>query len=110
MAADLNLAGTLHHIARQVASSTLASSIIPSTTIASNEPVMTQPSPTVTLTPPSPTPTGDHSVTQNPLVFFVALGFGVVFTNLWYGTLLYLTPATQASSRRADPLFRRFGV
>jgi hypothetical protein len=25
-----------------------------------------------------------NSTTQSPLLFFVALGFGVVFTNLWY--------------------------
>lgn len=27
---------------------------------------------------------GDTSPTSSPLLFFVALGFGVVFTNLWY--------------------------
>lgn len=30
---------------------------------------------------------GDHhntSPSSSPLLFFVALGFGVVFTNLWY--------------------------
>jgi hypothetical protein len=26
----------------------------------------------------------NNSTTQSPLLFFVALGFGVVFTNLWY--------------------------
>ncbi|KAF3482047.1 putative RING finger domain protein [Arthroderma uncinatum] len=41
-----------------------------------------------TMAPPSPTPTpgggGDTSSSNNsPLLFFVALGFGVVFTNLW---------------------------
>lgn len=27
---------------------------------------------------------GDSGATGSPLLFFVALGFGVVFTNLWY--------------------------
>jgi hypothetical protein len=27
---------------------------------------------------------GGGGTTQSPLLFFVALGFGVVFTNLWY--------------------------
>ena len=27
---------------------------------------------------------GSGSATSSPLLFFVALGFGVVFTNLWY--------------------------
>lgn len=38
---------------------------------------------------PSPTPTdsgkGSNTPGNSPLLFFVALGFGVVFTNLWYG-------------------------
>ncbi|KAH7027664.1 uncharacterized protein B0I36DRAFT_364836 [Microdochium trichocladiopsis] len=40
---------------------------------------------TTALGPPSPTPTGDQGGQGNnsPLLFFVALGFGVVFTNLW---------------------------
>lgn len=29
----------------------------------------------------------NNSTTQSPLLFFVALGFGVVFTNLWYALL-----------------------
>jgi hypothetical protein len=34
----------------------------------------------------TPTDTGKNSNTpgNSPLLFFVALGFGVVFTNLWY--------------------------
>ncbi len=28
--------------------------------------------------------TSGNTTTQSPLLFFVALGFGVVFTNLWY--------------------------
>jgi hypothetical protein len=27
---------------------------------------------------------GGNGPTSSPLLFFVALGFGVVFTNLWY--------------------------
>ncbi|PWW74482.1 hypothetical protein C7212DRAFT_346141 [Tuber magnatum] len=40
-----------------------------------------------TVPTPSPTPTGNgggnNGPTSSPLLFFVALGFGVVFTNLW---------------------------
>jgi hypothetical protein len=45
------------------------------------------------MSTPSPTPTptqsgggggGGGGPTSSPLLFFVALGFGVVFTNLWY--------------------------
>lgn len=39
---------------------------------------------------PSPSDTGNPNPNQNnnsPLLFFVALGFGVVFTNLWYARL-----------------------
>lgn len=41
--------------------------------------------PTTTYTPsPSPTPsTSTDSKANSPLLFFVALGFGVLFTNLW---------------------------
>jgi hypothetical protein len=50
---------------------------------------------TATATMSSPQPTGNGNgngqnsspggPTSSPLLFFVALGFGVVFTNLWYG-------------------------
>lgn len=30
------------------------------------------------------------SPSSSPLLFFVALGFGVVFTNLWYVKLLFV--------------------
>jgi hypothetical protein len=38
---------------------------------------------------PAPTQSGNQGgnsggPTSSPLLFFVALGFGVVFTNLWY--------------------------
>jgi hypothetical protein len=39
---------------------------------------------------PTPTPNNSGnsgSGTQSPLLFFVALGFGVVFTNLWYAPI-----------------------
>lgn len=32
---------------------------------------------------------GGNTATQSPLLFFVALGFGVVFTNLWYACTEY---------------------
>ena len=59
-------AATLRIVARQ------ASSDLPSTTIVPSA------APTQTSTS-----TGGGAVTQSPLLFFVALGFGVVFTNLW---------------------------
>jgi hypothetical protein len=34
--------------------------------------------------PATSTPTQSNGPTSSPLLFFVALGFGVVFTNLWY--------------------------
>lgn len=49
----------------------------------------TMPSSTTSLGPPSATPSsssgggGGGGPTSSPLLFFVALGFGVVFTNLW---------------------------
>jgi hypothetical protein len=53
---------------------------------------------TATSTPPSSVPSttsssaasssnSNNSTTQSPLLFFVALGFGVVFTNLWYALI-----------------------
>ena len=55
---------------------------------------------TSTATPspqPTPSPSGGGNgnsggPTSSPLLFFVALGFGVVFTNLWY-----VQPAIAAS-------------
>lgn len=41
---------------------------------------------TPTLATSTPSPTSDSSGSggpSSPLLFFVALGFGVVFTNLW---------------------------
>jgi hypothetical protein len=49
-----------------------------------------------TSSPPAATGSDDGSndggsgPTSSPLLFFVALGFGVVFTNLWYVRLCYL--------------------
>ena len=46
-----------------------------------------QPVPTSSQTSSAPSPTMSSttggSSTSSPLLFFVALGFGVVFTNLW---------------------------
>lgn len=49
---------------------------------------------TSSSTSSSPSPTNTNSGTSNggtssPLLFFVALGFGVVFTNLWLVNMLY---------------------
>jgi hypothetical protein len=35
---------------------------------------------------------GSNNATSSPLLFFVALGFGVVFTNLWYVASYSLCP------------------
>lgn len=40
---------------------------------------------------------GSNNPTSSPLLFFVALGFGVVFTNLWYVAPWSLCPGPQAS-------------
>ncbi|KAI0178880.1 hypothetical protein GGR52DRAFT_533919 [Hypoxylon sp. FL1284] len=89
---DLNdaLAGGAHLVARAIEhqirqATTLSSSSDPSTTPSGT------PSPTAASPTPDPT-TGNNSNNNNdnsgsgtssPLLFFVALGFGVVFTNLW---------------------------
>jgi hypothetical protein len=50
---------------------------------------------TVSTTVPAPTPTmtssGGGGPTSSPLLFFVALGFGVVFTNLWSVVIVHHT-------------------
>lgn len=38
-----------------------------------------------------------NNATSSPLLFFVALGFGVVFTNLWYVASYTPCPGQQAS-------------
>jgi hypothetical protein len=59
---------------------TVSSSTTP-TTVASSPPLSGSPSP---LSTDSPGEDGtDNGGTNSPLLFFVALGFGVVFTNLW---------------------------
>ncbi|CAG8901891.1 unnamed protein product [Penicillium egyptiacum] len=40
---------------------------------------------------------GSNNATSSPLLFFVALGFGVVFTNLWYFASYSLCPGQQTS-------------
>jgi len=67
----------LHVVERQVETSTVASSTVASPTPLSLSPTIT-PTPTV-----SPTNNNNNGPTSSPLLFFVALGFGVVFTNLW---------------------------
>lgn len=53
---------------------------------ASSSQVVTSSSPTAT---PSSGGGGGGGPTSSPLLFFVALGFGVVFTNLWYVFLCF---------------------
>ena len=43
--------------------------------------------------------TGGNSPNSSPLLFFVALGFGVVFTNLWYVCVLPPSHASQHQGR-----------
>ncbi|MCJ1284987.1 hypothetical protein MMC26_004324 [Xylographa opegraphella] len=45
------------------------------------------PAATSAVATPSPTAAPTSGPQSSPLLFFVALGFGVVFTNLWYDTL-----------------------
>lgn len=52
----------------------------PTTTIL---PVATAPSQTTSATPTMSSSSNSSGPTSSPLLFFVALGFGVVFTNLW---------------------------
>lgn len=66
-------AGALRIVARQ------ASSALPSTTVTPSDPT-----PTIPIPSPTPTGGGGGGTEQSPLLFFVVLGFGVVFTNLWY--------------------------
>lgn len=75
-------ANAAYVVARQ-ATATAVSSAIES--ISSTIPSSTS-SPTRPTGPPTPQPTensGGNNNNSNPLLFFVALGFGVVFTNLW---------------------------
>ena len=54
---------------------------------------MSDPSGTASGAQPTATNEGKNSSTpgNSPLLFFVALGFGVVFTNLWYVYLVALS-------------------
>lgn len=49
----------------------------------------------------------NNTTTQSPLLFFVALGFGVVFTNLWYALMeiaFYLPFNTGVGSSSASSI------
>ncbi|KAI1502955.1 hypothetical protein F5X99DRAFT_138219 [Biscogniauxia marginata] len=85
------VARAIEHQIRQ-ATTTALSSTTPSPTQSPSSvsgTFLPSPTPTSNDPPPSPSPTGDNndgnnnSGTNSPLLFFVALGFGVVFTNLW---------------------------
>lgn len=79
MAVMDNVANAAYLVARQASESSAISSL--SSTFATSTPTPTG----VSSDPPSPTPTpeNNNNSNSNPLLFFVALGFGVVFTNLW---------------------------
>ncbi|KUI58703.1 hypothetical protein VP1G_05968 [Cytospora mali] len=87
--ADLaNLAlRTLHYQVRQAVTSTASSAISSATTSPDPTPASSLAlSPThaaVPTTTSSTTGSGGGNQGSSPLLFFVALGFGVVFTNLW---------------------------
>lgn len=74
----------LHHEVVRQASSTLATTATPTNptaSIPSEDTVDAAPTAQPSSTNPNQNPnTGGSS---SPLLFFVALGFGVVFTNLW---------------------------
>ncbi|ORY55492.1 uncharacterized protein BCR38DRAFT_414939 [Pseudomassariella vexata] len=88
-------ARAVHLVAQQSIASTVSSAI----NSATSSPIPTSTSATyfstggsLSTTSPDPTPTStgnngnngnNNSGTSSPLLFFVALGFGVVFTNLW---------------------------
>jgi hypothetical protein len=77
-----------HHIRQEPTSSPDPSATVASSSVA----------PSTTTAIPTPTPSedidggdGGGGGGTSPLLFFVALGFGVVFTNLWYDALLFLS-------------------
>jgi hypothetical protein len=61
---------------------------------------MSDPSGTTSGAQPTATNEGKNSSTpgNSPLLFFVALGFGVVFTNLWYADLVALSRLAVATT------------
>lgn len=74
------LVSTIHLVEREVYKRALGGT---QTTTATPGPINAQ---QTTTSAPSPSSTGTMSGnggTSSPLLFFVALGFGVVFTNLW---------------------------
>ncbi|KAK3987766.1 putative E3 ubiquitin-protein ligase RNF167 precursor [Cladorrhinum sp. PSN332] len=64
-------------------SDTASSILSPPPTPAITSMVPTTPNLSATPTPTQPPTGGSGSNSSSPLLFFVALGFGVVFTNLW---------------------------
>lgn len=84
------LTNGVHVVARAVVRQVTSESQVPPTTGVTSAPSST---PTLSATfttsvasnTPSPTPpaTDQNQGNNSPLLFFVALGFGVVFTNLW---------------------------
>ena len=64
-----------------------------------------------TTVPSAPSPTQSHDngmngngSTNSPLLFFVALGFGVVFTNLWYVPINIGSSSTVGSAGAEHPM------
>lgn len=82
MAVDASL---LHAVVRDTVGLVVRAAVPPTDATADTT------TPTASAAPtPSPTdPPSKGGNTQSPLLFFVALGFGVVFTNLWYALCLY---------------------
>ncbi|KAI1392836.1 uncharacterized protein F4822DRAFT_142842 [Hypoxylon trugodes] len=80
------VARAIEYQARQAATTALSS-----TASGAPSPTSSTPLPSTTSPPPSPEPSSNNDSNNNnnsssgssPLLFFVALGFGVVFTNLW---------------------------
>lgn len=98
---NLDLAGlaniavrTLQHEIRQATSAISSATSSPDPTLASSSDLPSLTTPFEGPTSTAPTDTGNNNGNGNgngngsgqgssPLLFFVALGFGVVFTNLW---------------------------
>ncbi|KAH6669444.1 putative E3 ubiquitin-protein ligase [Halenospora varia] len=68
------------HLHDRALGGTQTSSVADDTTTAQMQTSQTSAAPTPTMTQSN----GSGGPTSSPLLFFVALGFGVVFTNLWY--------------------------
>lgn len=82
MAVDASL---LHAVLRDTVG-VLARAAVPPT--AADDSAATSSTSAAAATSPTDPPAEKGGNSQSPLLFFVALGFGVVFTNLWYAAFV----------------------